>query len=279
MPRPRIRMSLIDGGLEIRRLLNTNPNMPPEDAIDCLRRGPIQNAVLDFEDALDVAQSFGWSIFRSNDCRPSELRGTLRNLILSLKPAWSSLIPYGRNEVFTILTDDEYQCFNAAGLVEKPPSEGVVAWWDEMATALQREGGENLVLVGRIGEKLTLEYEERRLKQLGIQKKVIEWVAVECSNAGYDVLSWDLSPDGYIVERMIEVKTCLSGYARFFLTRNEWSVAKANQSRYFIYYWEGDPLKLGQVISVPDLLPYIPEDNDVGKWVTVEVSIAAFRNP
>lgn len=275
MPRHGIRMSLIDGGLEISRILEKHPGMLPDEAAKRLRRGPIQDAVLDFEDALEVASRFDWTLFQPSHDRHTELRATLRALILGLKPPWISLFCRGRKKVLAVLTNDEKQCFRAAGLTEKPPSEDVVAWWDSMTAALARNEGANLISIGRVGEQLTIEHEKAKLRRLGLEDMAVEWVSIEDNAAGYDVRSWDLSEAGEVEEMMIEVKTSVSGEDRFFLSRNEWEVAKSNPARYFIYYWEGDPIKLKRILRTEDLIRFIPIDTDVSRWINIEVSVHA----
>lgn len=266
-------MSLIDGGLEIRRLLNKNPNMSPEEAAKRLRRGPIQDAVLDFDNAVKAVASFGWSPFQPSPERGIELRTALRHLILGLKPVWGSLIPRGRKEVLALLSDDELQCFEAAGLTEKPPSEEVLTWWDEISSLVQRSSSNELLRVGRLGERLTLEYERERLKREGLGHLHPEWVAIENTSLGYDVLSWYINPDGDVSRRLIEVKTCISKTNRFFLTRNEWHVARANSLSYVIYFWRGDPLELELVLPATKLARFIPDVIPAARWVSIEVFV------
>jgi len=89
--------------------------------------------------------------------------------------------------------------------------------------------------LGRAGEVFVVEIERRRLteaRRADLAKKV-RWVAdEEGDGAGYDILSFDFT--GQI--RLIEVKTT-NGSARtpFFITRNEYELARERPSDWRIY--------------------------------------------
>jgi hypothetical protein len=89
--------------------------------------------------------------------------------------------------------------------------------------------------LGRAGEAFVVEIEKRRFTEASradLAKKV-RWVAdEEGDGAGYDVLSFDFT--GQI--RLIEVKTT-NGSARtpFFITRNEYGLAKERPADWRIY--------------------------------------------
>lgn len=89
--------------------------------------------------------------------------------------------------------------------------------------------------LGRAGEALILEFEQRRLHDSGRKDlaKKVRWIAEEEGDgAGYDIRSF--STEGQ--ERFLEVKnTNGSQRTPFFLTRNEEAVSREYQEAYRIY--------------------------------------------
>lgn len=61
----------------------------------------------------------------------SRLREQMRDYIMAEKPAWGPLLPRGRRELKQYAPKDIVQVFREAGLMEMPPSDEVVKWWDE----------------------------------------------------------------------------------------------------------------------------------------------------
>jgi len=55
----------------------------------------------------------------------------MRDYIMAEKPAWGPLLPRGRRELKQYAPKDIVQVFREAGLMEMPPSDEVVKWWDE----------------------------------------------------------------------------------------------------------------------------------------------------
>ena len=89
--------------------------------------------------------------------------------------------------------------------------------------------------LGRAGEVLILEFEQRRLHDGGRKDlaKKVRWIAdEEGDGAGYDIRSFSIEGQ----ERFLEVKTT-NGPQRtpFFLTRNEEAVSRECQEAYRIY--------------------------------------------
>jgi hypothetical protein len=62
----------------------------------------------------------------------------------------------------------------------------------------------------------------------------IHWVALDDDSLGYDIRNAGSSP-----ERCIEVKGSQGSDARFFLSANEWDVAKELGDAYEIHFWGG----------------------------------------
>ncbi len=89
--------------------------------------------------------------------------------------------------------------------------------------------------LGDMGEDLVLKFEQKRLKEAGLnsQSKKIKRVSLDSDSWGYDILSFNDDK----TERYIEVKATRAkpGTANFFLTLNELNTAKEKQENYYIY--------------------------------------------
>lgn len=91
--------------------------------------------------------------------------------------------------------------------------------------------------VGDVGEKLTMEYEMKRLAGHGDLADRVEQVSAIDPYAGYDVASFDGPQSGLCHDKFIEVKTTSSIQPRFFWSRNEICKARKYGDRYWIYLW------------------------------------------
>jgi hypothetical protein len=104
-------------------------------------------------------------------------------------------------------------------------------------TRRQERNGE----VGRLGEEFALLYERWRLTARPDLAKQIQRVSLNDDTLGFDIQSFD--PDGR--ERHVEVKTTEGPLgSRFFLSANEYSVAKAKSETYVL-------LRVGNVRAGP----------------------------
>jgi len=126
----------------------------------------------------------------------------------------------------------------------------------------------------RAAEQLTIDYEIKRLKEVGIDKAPI-WKGLDDNFAGYDVLSYDKGEFG-LLNRMIEVKSTTASPLRFFLSRPEWEQALKAGPAYFCHVW--DMAKNPPVLYVrtsAQIAPHIPSDNEKGKWSNAEIPLSA----
>ena len=90
---------------------------------------------------------------------------------------------------------------------------------------------------GARGEALALEYERKRLANIGLSDYIdkISWVSVESDSFGYDIASYDLI-DGKVKKIQIEVKTTSSKIDReFFVSKAEVETSKRLSNTYYIY--------------------------------------------
>ena len=121
----------------------------------------------------DVAQRFNWVhvdqdgflratnaglIILSLPDYPSKLRQALLDYIEVEKPAWLQNVTFGRQRVLKFADICLVQVFIEAGLVDGI-SIDVVEFWDILAAAARNRKNDRATEIGRMGERLTLEYE------------------------------------------------------------------------------------------------------------------------
>ena len=89
--------------------------------------------------------------------------------------------------------------------------------------------------LGRAGEAFVVEFEQRRLHELGLKKladKVDHVAATQGDGLGYDVRSFDETGR----DRFIEVKTTAWGkQTPFFISRNELEFSQAFPAQFHLY--------------------------------------------
>ena len=93
--------------------------------------------------------------------------------------------------------------------------------------------------IGNRGEKIAIEIEKRRLRDLGREDllHLIDYVAESKDGAGYDIISVDIDEFGKQTERFIEVKTTTGDKnTPFFVTENEVRVSEDIENRGNAYY-------------------------------------------
>jgi hypothetical protein len=186
----------------------------------------------------------------------------LEDIILNFNPVWASVLSKGRIEAKSFLPPDAFQCFKEAGLFDSI-TDYIVDFWDKLSLAYRNYTYQRQLEIGRIGEKLSFEYE---LKRTG---KAPLWQAVESNLAGYDLLSIvDIS----ISRRLkIEVKSTTSdvNLAKFHITKNEWQTALASEN-YIFHLWQISEPKLF-IVSLEAVRNHIATNNGDGKWDIIEI--------
>ncbi|SHH07030.1 DUF3883 domain-containing protein [Bradyrhizobium erythrophlei] len=177
-------------------------------------------------------------------------------------PIWSRLVTLGRQKFIQKISRDEVSCFRCAQLLDEPPSEETVAWWDRIQSNGRTISAASAMDQARRAERLSLAFETERLKILGISRAPT-WMAIEDNTVGYDILSFDAG-EAEPISRLIEVKS-FRGSGRFYVTRNEWRTALKFGPRYVFHIWDMDRNKLHER-TVSELMPQIPTDGDGGEW-------------
>lgn len=122
----------------------------------------------------------------------------------------------------------------------------VVAWWKAIIEYVNDFDTLNTKEIGDVGERLTMEYENKRLKANKIRNPHhrIKWVSRFSDRYGYDISSVrgkQLKANGNIIDQIqIDVKSSVSdsenGF-RFHVSKNEYLTAMENIDTYYFYCW------------------------------------------
>lgn len=91
--------------------------------------------------------------------------------------------------------------------------------------------------IGEKAELCVMDYERNRLKNNDKLLSMLEHVALTDVNAGYDILSWELTANTQVnIPRYIEVKAIpIKNNSRFFWSMNEIETARKYRDRYSLY--------------------------------------------
>lgn len=263
------RMSVIDGALAVCAHMRSYPECTTEIAVRQLRNGPAGYANLDYTRAVRLGAEAGWDAISIDGDRRTQLRTTLLQLGLRLRPFWARTAHLGRRRVLSVVADDQWQCLETAGLLVETADKDVAMWWDTLAAASRAAEERRRVEIGREGEKRTIEYENKRLTAEGIPYEP-KWVALDDNSEGYDVLSFDVIGSGNLQHKYIEVKACVYSPTHFLLTRNEWEFAKTHKSESAFHIWNLETGGLDE-FRVEDMEKHIPTDQGNGRWENVAV--------
>lgn len=198
------------------------------------------------------------------------LRWQMQDIISREQPSWSKLFPKGRQETANFVDSDIRQCLEEAGLLISPPTDDVVAWWDEMAGLVRGIKTSVLAQTGREGEKLTLLYEQSRTG-----KKPI-WQSIESNLSGYDVLSCLSNVNEAPLQIEVKASENSSEYASFHLSSNEWESASLARN-YLFHLWELRPKPRLAVVTVEQMERHIPVNAGRGAWEIVQIPYRVFR--
>lgn len=264
------------GALEALRTLRSRRSESPElalqDLASLIRRIDVDAAGLEFASSLAL-----------DNLVPPEaphlvphlfFRVCIYQILIKADIRWARVITLGRERFVYTLDRDEQQCFRAAKLMDDPPDDETVNWWDDLSTFMRRQTEGQKQARSRVAERLTIEHETTRLQRLGLSVKP-RWIAIEDNTAGYDVLSYEPGPKGP-VSRLIEVKSSVASPLRFYVSRNEWDKASSVGIAYLFHVWDMSPENPRLYIrTVDQVQPHIPLDQEKGKWSSAVIPLAA----
>lgn len=244
-----------------------------------LNFGPVSTSII-----VDHAESLNWVSVdakgrfivteRGRTClslshTKNQLRFLLKDYFLNRRDPWLQLARRGRLHVLLQSPPEILQLFHEAGLAEGSDQE-TIEFWDGLAALLRSERDKNNLETGRIGEKLTVFFESKRT---GIEPK---WMALESNHYGYDVLTCVSKVD----KRPLKIETKCSfasvSNAKFHLTKFEWQTAERSNNYNFHIWAVSEKSTLLAVLSVAEIMPHIPVDQNGGSWETVEIPFRLF---
>ncbi len=260
------RMSALAAVISLRRYLKNHPEASPAEADAALRRVDSDYSQADFETALNIHEMLAPEI-DFVDPR-NGLRESLAGLIRLNRPWWCKLAPYGRQRLASALSTDELQTFRSAGLMEMPPSERIIQWWDNLAGEMRAAANEHLTSQGRFAEQLSLKHEQARLEKAGIYESP-KWIAIEDNSAGYDILSYEVTAYG-TKNRLIEVKSTQREATRLIISRGEWDTALQFGEAYVFHIWKLPSEEL-IIKKSSEIALHIPQDIGDGTWREAEI--------
>lgn len=201
----------------------------------------------------------------------AQLRQALLDYIDIEHPSWVQNASFGRSRVISFAGSQIAQVFAEAGLADGT-SEAVVAFWDALAARARGQRDDRLTQIGRLGERLTIDYEAQRTGRRP------SWIAIDNNADGYDVLS--IVGPANPRQLTIEVKTSTQGTVGFaMLTRNEWEMAMESESHVFHFWNLRYPTrpKLA-IVSSDEMLEHMPRDHGMGQWDCTKIPFSAFED-
>jgi hypothetical protein len=261
-------MGAFEGLRALRRRRPSFPDVSFADLTDLIRRVDPDGASHDYEAAFQLEPIVAATAPASEAAE--FYQHCIEAVIPAFRPLWGRIITLGRRKFVQKLSRDEVQCFRAAGLLEDPPTTRIVIWWDRLAARARLQADQDKMMRARDAEQMSLEYEVKRLTQLGINMPPV-WMSIEDNTAGYDIQSFDLGDEGPVA-RLIEVKSTIASPLRFWLSRNEWEIAKKFGAAYFFHIWDLQGPQLHER-TVVDIQPHIPSDNERGRWANVQIPL------
>jgi len=220
------------------------------------------------ENGLMIPSEIGADILEQ-ESRIAVIRRQLRAIIFHTQPPWAKKIQYGRYELLKSVSPDVRQCFEEAGLSDGT-DEDTVIWWDILAQAARGNLAEELLTIGRLGERLSLDFERERT---GIEAK---YIALESSFPGYDILSIVSKSDDRLLCIEVKASTKKINYATFHLTRNEFNQAIQSQNYVFHLWLIGSNRNELLVCTIDEIVPHCPINQGSGQWESVEIPFNVF---
>ena len=241
--------------------------------------------VLPVEEVLEISTRCGWVVVArggvllpsgagkallSEDDYRRAMRAQIRDFVASYQPPWAKLIPRGRRE---LLIDDEVdQCLREAQLLSDTYDDEVIDWWDDLAAATRGQRFDLLTQIGRMGERLSIGYERRRVWKDPL------WQAIDSNLAGFDILSRVSRDDDSPLRIEVKASEVPLNDATLHLSRAEWEVAQgAGEHLFHVWSLSSNPPMLA-VVSREEMAPNIPGDRGRGVWERVEIPYSVFIN-
>jgi hypothetical protein len=261
-------LSSFEGLRLIRSYMFKNVELDLNNLIETIQRIEADSEHLDLDVGLYLHKIVDATCVLAN---PEFYQECIKSIIVNHRPSWIMLMKQGRRRFVSTLEKEEQDIFNAAGLMDNPPSTKTVVWWDDIAGRARLLTDLEKMCQARKAERLSFNYEMKQLEDIGIEISPI-WQGLDDNFAGYDILSYEKNGTN-ICNKLIEVKSTIASPQRFIVTRNEWE--KAIQSEKYVFHvW--NMMKNPEVLyikTVESIVPHIPKDNKKGTWKTVEIPL------
>lgn len=263
------RQSVFLGLVRLQELRRKYPETEDSELVRAAAAGTANDAAADVATAARLIDRLGLHGLEEN---ATSMRRFLRKLLDDEQPRWAVAALRGRQALQSAMPQSVTQCFSFARLFDAMPDPDAVTWWDDLVESQRSSDNHVLKDRGREGERLTVHYETERLSRLGVDARP-RWVALDDEWLGYDVLSFDVSAEGRVTSRLIEVKACSTLPLRIFLTRNEWEKAIQAKDAFAIHVWHL-PTQTLRELTTNQVSEHIPTDAGQGKWDSVQIILS-----
>jgi hypothetical protein len=281
-------------------LIATHGRLHRYDASAILRSSGVLGGSAPWHASIEMALASGLVAFESGKLSPGTgfddvaslvvsghkvhaQREILALLIRRLRPELLVITFMDERALRAFVDPDTVQCLLELGLLECGDSQ--TQWWDSLENHAKLADQDYLKRLGDLAEERSLEFERTRLLSEGYPNlaESVQWMSRLDESLGYDILSFagngfrSLEPEHFL---RIEVKACghNAGKLRFFLTRNEWTVALQNSGAWFVHFWRVSDLHMGESgvpfaqVTVEQLRQHVPSDvSQLARWTVCEV--------
>lgn len=234
---------------------------------------------VDYLAGKNLCENLGREIFKKYNQEKDQKKRKkfLRNIISKFfklnKPSSLLALPYGPLHFFDRLSEDFNQILDYAGLLDissNSPSDEIIEWWDDLADFSRSLIDNKKIKSGRSGEKKTLEFEKKKLKNHNLNLSPT-WDGFWDNKLGYDVKSWDYNKN--II--FIEAKSSKEKNGTFFFTKNEWKCAISEKNNYFVYIWIQENVK-PQIMNFDELKKRVIKFQEISsegeQWEIIKIN-------
>jgi hypothetical protein len=256
-------MSAFEALKNIRKYRSTYTNLAETDLLRLIQT--LEIGAIDYEAALSLDDL----VPSTDGMSDTTFLRTCIEVLLKSNPIWIRSVTLGRSKFVQKLERDQSSCFRCARLLDQPAPEDIENWWSTMMSYSRASIDALKSDQGRRAEKMSLEFERRRILELGINGAPI-WMSLEDNTVGYDIVSFELG-EKEPINLLIEVKSFVSS-GSFFLTRNEWRAASKYRDRYQFHIWDMTRQRLYQM-SAQEVGLHIPTDAQGGQWEQSTISV------
>jgi len=185
-------------------------------------------------------------------------------------PSWLEKIWKGTDNLMA-LDPSIHQILDHLNLLKADLDNNGKNWWHKINIKYYLDRQEKLSEIGRIGERLTLAYEENRIGRTPLN------VSLKSDRYGYDIESWKSKK--YNDKLLIEVKTSKIGkQGKLYLTSHEIKVCMNNIDRYIFYLWDIHNKETPRILKIPGnkIVEHVPKNEKKGEWEIFSIKFSVF---